>query len=94
MPRRVLLGDISFTAAKTFPRERSGHVGQVVERDVEQDPYAFVEAESLPGVSGEDPAGSGGGVRGLVRRGRGLALRDAIRGLLGQKLIEAARVDV
>jgi hypothetical protein len=31
MPRRVLLGDISFTAAKTFPRERSGHVGQVVE---------------------------------------------------------------
>lgn len=46
----------------TFPRERSGHVGQVVEGDVEEDPYAFVEVESLPGVGGEDPAGSGGGV--------------------------------
>lgn len=34
MPRPILLGVISFTAAKTFPRERSGHGGQVVEGDV------------------------------------------------------------
>jgi hypothetical protein len=39
IPRRVLLGDISFTAAKTFPRECSGHGGQIVEGDVDEDSY-------------------------------------------------------
>ena len=70
---------------ETFPRERSGYVGQAVKGDVEQDPYAFVEVESLPGMSGEDPAGSGGGVKGPGRRGCGLGLCDPIGGLLGKK---------
>src|SRR5665647_1329479 len=94
MPGRSLLGDISFTAAKTFPRERSGHVGQVIERDVEEHSYAFVEVESLPSVRGEDPAGSGGGVKGPGRRGCGLGLCDPIGGVLGKKLVQGARVDV
>jgi len=79
---------------ETFPRERSGYVGQAVKGDVEQDPYAFVEAESLPGVGGEDPAGSGGGAKGPGRRGCGLGLCDPIGGLLGKKLVQRARADV